>query len=114
MVLREVECEDFSYGFESVIASHGASIKVRPISRPFTFLFLINSTRDPSQHSKLQQEIEDQSTALYSTARIWDDGIIRPTDTRMAVGLALALSAREHPVVDVKSGNRNGFGVFRM
>lgn len=30
------------------------------------------------------------------------------------MGLALALAARRHPVVDVRGGNRNGFGVFRM
>jgi acetyl-CoA carboxylase carboxyltransferase component len=70
--------------------------------------------RDPSQHSKLQEAIEHQSTALYSTARLWDDGIIRPTDTRSALELALALSSREHPVVDVKGSNKHGYGVFRM
>jgi len=76
--------------------------------------------RDPSQHSSLQNEIEEQSTALYSTARLWDDGIIKPTDTRDVVGLGLALVSRQrgaksqpekHTTWD---GDGKGFGVFRM
>ncbi|KAG5220664.1 methylcrotonoyl-CoA carboxylase beta chain [Salix suchowensis] len=42
---------------------------------------------NPAQHASLEAEIERQSTALYSTARLWDDGIIKPTDTRDVVGL---------------------------
>ncbi|KAJ7241949.1 carboxyl transferase [Mycena haematopus] len=80
-------------------------------------------SKDPSQHASLQSEIEHQSTALYSTARLWDDGIIRPADTRDAVGLALGLAARRHinsGVGGVKGesttweGEGRGFGVFRM
>lgn len=74
--------------------------------------------RDPSQHSSLQAEIESQSTALYSTARIWDDGIIKPTDTRDVVGLGLALISREVGSSGTKTtmwdGDGKGFGVFRM
>jgi hypothetical protein len=51
--------------------------------------------RDPSQHASLQAEIEAQSASLYATARLWDDGIIKPTDTRDVVGLGLALAARQ-------------------
>ena len=78
-------------------------------------------SRDPSQHSSLQAEIEAQSTALYSTARLWDDGIIKPTDTRDVVGLGLALVSREKSSVGLSSkrtttwdGDGKGFGVFRM
>ncbi|TFK43769.1 carboxyl transferase [Crucibulum laeve] len=78
-------------------------------------------SKDPSQHSSLKAEIEDQSTALYSTARIWDDGIIKPTDTRDVVGLGLGLISREQssrsergPNSTTWDGNGNGFGVFRM
>ena len=75
--------------------------------------------RDPSQHASLQTEIEDQSTALYSTARLWDDGIVKPTDTRDVVGLGLALVSRRSPLHNDKvsttwDGGRQGFGVFRM
>ncbi|KAH8106300.1 carboxyl transferase [Cristinia sonorae] len=77
---------------------------------------------DPTKHSTLKEEIEEQSTALYASARLWDDGIIKPTDTRDTVGLALALAARE-PTHGRSSGRGSsttwdgdgkGFGVFRM
>ncbi|KDR84001.1 hypothetical protein GALMADRAFT_690084 [Galerina marginata CBS 339.88] len=75
---------------------------------------------DPSQHVSLQDEIEHQSTALYSTAHLWDDGIIKPTDTRDVVGLGLALVSREKSHerrtgrTTTWDGDRKGFGVFRM
>ncbi|KAF8213864.1 carboxyl transferase domain-containing protein [Mycena galopus ATCC 62051] len=82
-------------------------------------------SKDPSQHASLQSEIEHQSTALYSTARLWDDGIIRPADTRDAVGLALGLAARKAAAgvaggggggggSTTWDGEGRGFGVFRM
>ncbi|TFK68181.1 carboxyl transferase [Pluteus cervinus] len=79
-------------------------------------------SKDPAQHASLKAEIEDQSTALYSTARLWDDGIIKPTDTRDVVGLGLALSARERRSKGGRGasgsttwdGDNRGFGVFRM
>ena len=48
-----------------------------------------------------------QSSALYATARLWDDGIIAPHDTRrmLAAGLAVAANA---PIEETR------FGVFRM
>ncbi|PAV16973.1 carboxyl transferase [Pyrrhoderma noxium] len=78
-------------------------------------------SKDPAQHSALASQIESQSTAYYSTARLWDDGIIRPVDTRDTLGLALNLSRRK----DISNRHRNtesttwdgegrGFGVFRM
>jgi 3-methylcrotonyl-CoA carboxylase beta subunit len=81
------------------------------------------ASRDPAQHASLQSEIEHQSTALYSTARLWDDGIIKPTDTRDVVGLALGLAARKSAVggqqrtgstTTTWDGDGKGFGVFRM
>ncbi|KAJ7639134.1 carboxyl transferase [Roridomyces roridus] len=76
-------------------------------------------SKDPAQHASLQGEIESQSTALYSTARLWDDGIIRPTDTRDVVGLALGLAARRSAGQSGQAsttwdGEGRGFGVFRM
>ncbi|EFI27754.1 hypothetical protein CC1G_14677 [Coprinopsis cinerea okayama7 len=77
-------------------------------------------SKDPKQHQSLKQEIEHQSTALYSTARLWDDGIIKPTDTRDVVGLALGLvssrgegSGKQHSST-TWDGNNHGFGAFRM
>ncbi|KAE9409938.1 carboxyl transferase [Gymnopus androsaceus JB14] len=77
-------------------------------------------SKDPSQHATLKSEIEDQSTALYSTARLWDDGIIKPTDTRDVVGLGLALASRKPSGRAGRLGSTTwdgtgtGFGVFRM
>ncbi|MCD6118933.1 methylcrotonoyl-CoA carboxylase [bacterium] len=50
---------------------------------------------------------EHEGSAYYSTARLWDDGIIDPVDTRMTLGLCLELSANA-PAQPKK------FGVFRM
>ena len=50
---------------------------------------------------------ETEGSPYYSTARLWDDGIIDPRDTRDVLGLCLA-SARNAPLPDDK------FGVFRM
>jgi 3-methylcrotonyl-CoA carboxylase beta subunit len=50
---------------------------------------------------------EAESSAYYSTARIWDDGILDPPETRDALGLALAM-CRHAPIPDPK------VGVFRM
>ena len=42
-----------------------------------------------------------------STARLWDDGVIDPADTRRVLALGLA-ATRNAPIEDTK------FGVFRM
>ncbi|MEM8745467.1 MAG: carboxyl transferase domain-containing protein [Actinomycetota bacterium] len=43
-----------------------------------------------AQTSALEAQIEEESTALYSTGRLWDDGIIHPGDTRTVLGIALS------------------------
>jgi 3-methylcrotonyl-CoA carboxylase beta subunit len=40
----------------------------------------------------LTEQFEEQSSALYSTSRIWDDGIIDPADTRNVLALAISVS----------------------
>ncbi|NCN95358.1 MAG: methylcrotonoyl-CoA carboxylase [Bdellovibrionales bacterium] len=50
---------------------------------------------------------ETEGSAYYSTARIWDDGIIDPAHTRDVLGLAISASMNA-PIEDTK------FGVFRM
>lgn len=50
---------------------------------------------------------ETEGSAYYSTARIWDDGVIDPTKTRDVLGLAISASLNT-PIPDSK------FGVFRM
>jgi 3-methylcrotonyl-CoA carboxylase beta subunit len=55
----------------------------------------------------IRQRYEDEGNAYYSTARLWDDGIIDPLDTRMVLGLALSVCSNA-PLDDV------AYGVFRM
>ena len=55
----------------------------------------------------VQGQYEEQGSPYYSTARLWDDGVIDPVDTRRVVGLCLAAAANA-PLEDV------GYGVFRM
>lgn len=52
-------------------------------------------------------QYNDQGNAYYSTARLWDDGIIEPQDTRRVVAMALDVCART-PMADPQ------FGLFRM
>ena len=55
----------------------------------------------------IRQQYEDQGHPYYASARLWDDGVIDPADTRrvLALGLGAALNA---PIPETK------FGVFRM
>ena len=55
----------------------------------------------------IREQYEDQGNPYYSTARLWDDGIIDPADTRTILGLALELCAAT-PLPDP------GFRLFRM
>lgn len=52
-------------------------------------------------------QYERQGSAYYASARLWDDGVIDPLDTRTVVGLALSACANA-PLADP------GFGLFRM
>jgi 3-methylcrotonyl-CoA carboxylase beta subunit len=55
----------------------------------------------------VRTQYEDQGNPYYSTARLWDDGVIDPADTRMVLGLALS-AAGNAPLEPVR------YGVFRM
>ncbi|NDY96624.1 carboxyl transferase domain-containing protein [Wenzhouxiangella limi] len=55
----------------------------------------------------IREQYETQGNPYYATARLWDDGIIDPVDTRRVLGLALAVAANA-PVEDGR------YGVFRM
>jgi len=59
----------------------------------------------------IRDQYETQGSPYYSTARLWDDGVIDPADTRRVVGMALEVAARaavEDPIP------APSFGVFRM
>ena len=55
----------------------------------------------------IRQQYEDQGSPYYSTARLWDDGVIDPADTRTVLGLALDVVSRT-PLPETS------FGLFRM
>ena len=60
-----------------------------------------------AQTAALEAQIETESTALFATGRVWDDGIIHPSDSRTVLGLAL--SATHSNVV----AGTNEYGVWR-
>jgi 3-methylcrotonyl-CoA carboxylase beta subunit len=55
----------------------------------------------------IREQYEHQGSPYYSTARLWDDGVIDPLDTRRVLGLALSAAANA-PLDDVR------YGTFRM
>jgi 3-methylcrotonyl-CoA carboxylase beta subunit len=55
----------------------------------------------------LRAQYETQGHPYYASARLWDDGVIDPLDTRRVLGLAIA-TAQNAPTPDTR------FGVFRM
>ena len=55
----------------------------------------------------IRQQYEEEGHPYYATARLWDDGIIMPADTRRVLALSLS-AALNAPIEDTR------FGVFRM
>ena len=55
----------------------------------------------------IREQYEKQGHPYYATARLWDDGVIDPTDTRRVLGLALAATTNA-------PSEETRFGVFRM
>jgi len=55
----------------------------------------------------IREQYETEGNPYYATARLWDDGIIAPSETRRVLALAFS-AALNAPVPETK------FGVFRM
>ncbi|MET9464934.1 carboxyl transferase domain-containing protein [Streptomyces sp. NPDC006544] len=60
----------------------------------------------------VRAQYEAQGNAYYATARLWDDGVIDPLETRQVLGLALTACA--NAPLDQKDQAQPGFGIFRM
>ncbi|GLW14178.1 carboxyl transferase domain-containing protein [Streptomyces kronopolitis] len=60
----------------------------------------------------VRAQYETQGSAYYATARLWDDGVIDPLETRQVLGLALTACANA-PLPE-KDSTAPGYGVFRM
>jgi len=58
----------------------------------------------------LRKRLDLESTALFATARLWDDGIIDPRDTRRLLGLCLQITAE----ASARTLRPNTFGVARL
>jgi 3-methylcrotonyl-CoA carboxylase beta subunit len=59
-------------------------------------------------YEDIKQQYLAQTDSLYATARLWDDGVIQPTETRATLALALSLAPYE------KAAAPRAFGTFRM
>ena len=70
--------------------------------RPF------DEAADEQRRQAIEAQIERESHAFFVTARLYDDGLIDPRDTRTVLGIALS-AAHSAPVE-----GRRGYGVFRM
>ncbi len=71
-----------------------------------------SAEEEESFKTPIRAQYEHQGSPWYATARLWDDGIIDPTDTRRVLGLGLSASLNA-PIEDVALVQRR-FGVFRM
>ncbi len=66
-----------------------------------------SATEEEAFKDPIRRQYEEQGHPYYATARLWDDGVIDPADTRrvLALGLSASLNA---PIEDTR------FGLFRM
>ena len=68
-------------------------------------------TPDEAEMAQLRQRVyekaERESNAYFATSRLWDDGLLAPTDTRNALGMALSAAAHA-PIADPH------YGIFRF
>jgi len=66
------------------------------------------STEDEERFKDpIREQYEHQGSPYYSTARLWDDGVIDPVDTRRVLGMGLAAAANA-PIPEPS------YGIFRM
>src|SRR5882757_9388388 len=88
-----------------------ARISVMGGEQAATVLSMVRRPDDPVPvedfKAAIRDQYEQQGNPYYSTARLWDDGVIDPADTRMVLGLALSAAANA-PLEPVR------YGVFRM
>jgi acetyl-CoA carboxylase carboxyltransferase component len=67
-----------------------------------------DEAEDRAVRQMVESQIEQESNAFYATARVWDDGVVDPRDTRTVLGMALSAAFSN----EVRGTDR--FGVFRM
>ena len=67
----------------------------------------MNADEEAEFKRPILEKYETEGSAYYSSARLWDDGVIEPSDTRKILGLAISASLNKE-IPDSK------FGIFRM
>ena len=70
----------------------------------------VNEEALKAMSDQLHARLDKESTALFGTARLWDDGIIDPRDTRRILALCLAITAE----ADARTLRPNTFGIARL
>jgi 3-methylcrotonyl-CoA carboxylase beta subunit len=100
-----------AYGPRQLWMWPNARISVMGGEQAATVLSLVGTFEDDKARdefkSKIRAQYETQGSPYYSTARLWDDGVIDPMDTRAVLALGLA-AARHSPIGEPR------YGVFRM
>ncbi len=76
--------------------------KLRSLGKP------VEESRMQATSKHIVSQIENESSALFASARIWDDGIIDPRDTRKVLAMALKV------VCATRELNSSTFGVARL
>jgi geranyl-CoA carboxylase beta subunit len=71
---------------------------------------IVTRGRDKAASAALRARLDAESSALFGTARLWDDGIIDPRDTRRVLGLCLTIAAE----AQARVLRPNTFGVARL
>ncbi|HEY2792588.1 MAG TPA: carboxyl transferase domain-containing protein [Micromonosporaceae bacterium] len=85
-------------GVMSIVRHNAAAAAGRPV----------DTEADEAMRTSVEEQIDHESTALYATGRLWDDGIIDPRDTRTVLGIALSVTDGAPREGD------DGYAVFRM
>ncbi len=87
-------------GVLSIVQRQAADAKGQPY----------DEEQDAAMRAMVEYKIDSESTALFLSGRLYDDGVIDPRDTRTILGLCLAIVS----TVDAAPAGSGPFGVFRM
>ena len=85
-------------GVLSIVARQGAEARGEPF----------DEEADARMRAAVESQIESESLPLFLTARLYDDGIIDPRDTRTVLGMCLSI------IDNTEIHGTRGYGVFRM
>ena len=100
-----------AYGPRQLWMWPNARISVMGGEQAATVLSLVGSFESERAReefkARIRAQYETQGSPYYSTARLWDDGIVDPLDTRAVLALGLA-AARHAPIGEPR------YGIFRM